>query len=120
MTHLDPRPLVGAYVIARLIQAALSAPKRWDPMANLLELAIEEAEFAENTLIAQAHDDADRISKSLRRLIGNLNGDAKSIAEACGGATSYVCYSVPFVVGLLASKAVALGRSQRSTVCCNA
>jgi ADP-ribosylglycohydrolase len=101
MTHLDPRPIVGAYVIARLIQYALSQPRRWEPDAELLDHLIAEAQWAERLLTSSAREGADRVSTYLGALRGNLDTDPHVMAERCNGATSYVCYSVPFVVGLL-------------------
>lgn len=105
MTHLDPRPIVGAYIISRLVQYALTQPRKWEPEADLLDKLIFEAEWAENLLVTTAKEGADRISKSLKALRGKLNCDTNEIAAICGGATSYVCYSVPFVVGTLLSQA---------------
>lgn len=103
MTHLDPRPIVGAYVLSRTVQIGLSSPRKWEPNPELLEQLIEEAKWAENLLVTSAKEGADRISNSLAALRGHLTPDAEAIAERCGGATSYVCYSVPFVVGVLLS-----------------
>ncbi|MCA9565723.1 MAG: ADP-ribosylglycohydrolase family protein, partial [Myxococcales bacterium] len=104
MTHLDPRPLVGAYIIARMVQVALSSPRRWEPAPDLLDLLVEEARWAEDLLVNNATPGADRLSKHLMALRGHLDGGPDAIADRCHGATSYVCYSVPFVVGLLASQ----------------
>jgi poly(ADP-ribose) glycohydrolase ARH3 len=103
MTHLDPRPITGAYVIARLLQLALAAPRKWEPSPDLLEVMIEEAQWAEAQLTSTAKEGADRISKSLVELRGQITSDAAALAATCHGATSYTCYSVPFVVGLLAA-----------------
>jgi ADP-ribosylglycohydrolase len=105
MTHLDPRPIVGAYIIARLCQYALQYPaRRWEPESGLLEHLIEEAIWAEDLLTATSKEGADRVSKALISLRTYLGTDPNTLANRCQGATSYVCYSVPFVVGLLLSR----------------
>ena len=103
MTHLDPRPIVGAYVIGRLMQVALSAPRKWEPDEHLLDRLIQEARWAESLLVTNPKEGVDRVSKSLAALRGRLVPDPDAIASLCSGATSYVCYSVPFVVGMLLS-----------------
>jgi ADP-ribosylglycohydrolase len=103
MTHLDPRPIAGAFVMARMHQEALSMPRRWEPTPELLEQMIDDAEWAEDKLTAAAKAGADRVSKSLAALRDRLTPEPEEMAAFCSGATSYVCYSVPFVVGLLCS-----------------
>lgn len=104
MTHLDPRPIAGAFVLAKLVQVALAAPRKWEPSPDLLEMLIEEVSWAENLLTTHPIEGADRVSKSLIELRDKLDSDPKRLAEACKGATSYVCYSVPFVVGILCAR----------------
>ncbi|MBN1946351.1 MAG: ADP-ribosylglycohydrolase family protein [Bradymonadales bacterium] len=104
MTHLDPRPITGAYVIARLIQVALGSPRKWEPGPDLLPLMIEEAEWAESRLTSQKIEGADRVSQNLVALERQLDADVSLIAARCQGAVSYVCYSVPFVVGMLCAR----------------
>jgi ADP-ribosylglycohydrolase len=104
MTHLDPRPIAGAYVMAKLLQHALTAPRKWEPTEDLLELLIDEAEWAEELLTTKPKDGADRVSKALRALRGRLDAEPDELAQICSGATSYTVFSVPFVVGLLCSR----------------
>ena len=104
MTHLDPRPITGAYIIARLTQVALGSPRKWEPSPDLLSIMIEEAQWAENRLTSQPVEGADRLSKHLAELADHLDTDPNVIANRCQGATSYVCNSVPFVVGMLCAR----------------
>jgi ADP-ribosylglycohydrolase len=103
MTHLDPRPITGAFVTARLIQVALQAPRKWEPEPELLDFLIEEARWAEDLLTTNPVEGADRVSKALSDLHGKFDPDPRVVAERCSGATSYVCYSVPFVAAMLLS-----------------
>ncbi len=47
----------------------------------------------------------DPISQHLEELSDALDSDSTELAEFCNGATSYVCYSVPYCVALLCGRA---------------
>jgi len=104
MTHQDPRPIVGAYLIGLLIRDGLAGMRKWAPGPERYEELIEEARWAEATLLPTLGASDDPISQHLAELSDALDSEPMELAEFCNGATSYVCYSVPYVVALLCGR----------------
>lgn len=104
MTHHDPRAIVGAYLIALLVRDALVGPRKWVPSPERYHELIEEARWAESLLATKLGASDDPISQHLAELSDALDSESDELAEFSNGATSYVCYSVPYVVALLCGR----------------
>lgn len=104
MTHHDPRAIVGAYVMALLVRDALVGPRKWSPSPERYDELVEEARWAESYLATRLGASDDPISQHMAELSDALDSESDELAEFSNGATSYVCYSVPYVVALLCGR----------------
>lgn len=104
MTHYDPRAITGAYAIALLLRDALASPRRWDPPSDRYDQIVDEVIWAEQQLARHVGSSDDPLSQHLRELSDALDATPEEIAELSNGATSYVCYSVPFLVAFLCGR----------------
>jgi ADP-ribosylglycohydrolase len=105
LSHNDSRAIVGAYVVALLVQEALRAPRRWEPLPSLYEQLVEQAEWAEAEITSRVGCNDDPISRHLHEVSDALDSDSVELAELCNGATSYACHSIPYVAALVCGRA---------------
>lgn len=105
ISHCDPRAIVGAFLIGLLVREALGSSRRWEPTPDLYAELVEHAERAEGMLAATIGVSDDPISQHLTELSDALDTDSVELAEFANGATSYACYSIPYVIALLCGRA---------------